>query len=151
MADLRGKSDRDCVAAMLAVTDTAFQDELLDTAKSAGKIETDYAIPETFRLNTPARIEEALEPLRGEGWCQAFPFGTAFTEVEQRLLPALAHLRQVSGSKPALAGAVVRSLAETGPDADERAGLERMQLDRPSSLSEHLYARLVLWAMRHHA
>ena len=37
VADLRGKSDRDVIAAMLAITDSRFQDELMRQAKDAGK------------------------------------------------------------------------------------------------------------------
>jgi hypothetical protein len=62
VADLRGKSDRDCVAAMLNIADAAFQEELLDAAKSAGKIEKDYAVPPACRRNTPERIAEAAVP-----------------------------------------------------------------------------------------
>ncbi len=40
VADLRGKTDRDVIAAMLAVADSRFQGELLRQAKDAGKIET---------------------------------------------------------------------------------------------------------------
>jgi acyl-CoA hydrolase len=36
IADLRGKSDRDTIAAMLSVADTRFQDELLQRAKHTG-------------------------------------------------------------------------------------------------------------------
>ena len=39
IADLRGKSDRDVIAAMVCVADSRFQDELLSQAKNAGKIE----------------------------------------------------------------------------------------------------------------
>ncbi|PAQ10858.1 acetyl-CoA hydrolase/transferase C-terminal domain-containing protein [Mesorhizobium temperatum] len=149
VADLRGKSDRDCVAAMLAVADSAFQEELLDAAKSAGKIEKNYAIPQAFRNNTPERIAEALAPLRKEGWCAGFPFGAEFTEEEQRLIPALRHLKHASASRPSLARAALASLAEGRPDRKERAALERMQLAAPASLRERVYAKLLLWALRH--
>ncbi|MGD0027068.1 MAG: acetyl-CoA hydrolase/transferase C-terminal domain-containing protein, partial [Xanthobacteraceae bacterium] len=39
IADIRGKSDREIIAAMLAITDQRFQGELLRQAKDAGKIE----------------------------------------------------------------------------------------------------------------
>jgi acyl-CoA hydrolase len=39
IADLRGKSDRDVIVAMLAITDARFQEGLLRQAKDAGKIE----------------------------------------------------------------------------------------------------------------
>src|SRR5260370_30842298 len=39
IADLRGKTDRDVIAAMLAIADSRFQDELLRRAKHGGKIQ----------------------------------------------------------------------------------------------------------------
>ncbi|WFU49940.1 acetyl-CoA hydrolase/transferase C-terminal domain-containing protein [Sinorhizobium terangae] len=148
VADLYGKSDRDCIAAMLAIADSAFQDELLDTAKSAGKIEKDFTIPSDCSRNTPARIAEALLPLRKQGWCAPFPFGTEFIEEEQRLVPALRHLKHISASRRLLARAVLASLAEDRPDHEERAALERMQLAAPTTLREKFYAKLLLWALR---
>lgn len=148
-ADLRGKSDRDCIAAMLAIADSAFQEELLDAAKSVGKIEKNYTIPPDFRRNTPERIAEALAPLRKEGWCGGFPFAGEFTEEEQRLIPALRHLKHTSASSLSLARAGLASLVEGRPDDEEQAALERMQLAAPASLRERLYSKLLLWALRH--
>jgi acyl-CoA hydrolase len=148
VADLRGRCDRDCIAAMLNIADAAFQEDLLDAAKSAGKIEKDYAIPPDFRTNTPERVAEKLAPLRREGWCATFPFGTEFSEEEQRLLPALEHLKHTRASRWSLARAVLAAFAEEPPDAVERAALQRMRLAAPSNLREQLYSRLLLWALR---
>lgn len=148
VADLRGKSDRDCVAAMLNISDSAFQDELLDAARSAGKIEKDYAIPAAFRGNTPERTAEAMERLRNAGCCPSFPLGSEFTVEEERLLPALERLKHVSASRKTLFAAFLSALRERKADAREQAVLERMQLAAPASVRERLYARLLLWALR---
>ncbi len=63
IADLRGKSDENVIAAMLAIADSRFQPELLRAAKDAGKIAKGYEIPAAFRDNTPERIARALKPL----------------------------------------------------------------------------------------
>ncbi|TIU25747.1 MAG: acetyl-CoA hydrolase, partial [Mesorhizobium sp.] len=84
-----------------------------------------------------------------EGWCTRFPFATEFTEEEQRLIPALRHLKDISASGRSLARAALASLAEGRPDREERAALERMQLSTPASLRETFYAKLLLWALRH--
>ena len=89
VADLRGKTDRDVIAAMLAVADSRFQDELLRRAKDAGKIESEFELPAACRDNTPERIARALAPAREQGLLPQFPFGTDFTATEQRLIPAL--------------------------------------------------------------
>src|SRR4029077_3110826 len=59
IADLRGKSDEECVLAMLAVSDARFQDDLCNRAKAAGKLRTDFVIPPAWRRTEPARLEEA--------------------------------------------------------------------------------------------
>src|SRR5262249_11772629 len=93
IADLRGKSDRDVIAAMLAIADSRFQDDLLRRAKDAGTMERGYAWRRECRDNTPDRITKALAPARAAGLLPTFPFGSDFTATEQRLLPALGRLR----------------------------------------------------------
>ena len=96
IADLRGKNDRDVIAAMLAVANSRFQDELLRRAKDAGKIEQAFELPPACRDNTPERIARALAPAREQGLIPPFPFGTDFTATEQRLIPALRLLGSAS-------------------------------------------------------
>jgi acyl-CoA hydrolase len=79
VADLRAKSDRDVVAAVLDITDSRFQSSLLAEAKHAGKIEKSYRIPDASRSNIPARIEAALSPARSQGLLPDFPLGTELT------------------------------------------------------------------------
>ena len=61
VADVRGKSDAETIAAMLAVTDSRFQDELAREAKDAGKLPKNFEIPRAHRENFPERIAHALE------------------------------------------------------------------------------------------
>src|SRR5207245_5108652 len=95
VADVRGKSDADVIAAMLAIADSRFQDELARQAKDAGKLPKNFAIPAVHRENFPERIAAALQPARDVGLLPSFPFGSDFTEVEQRLIPALQLLQAV--------------------------------------------------------
>jgi hypothetical protein len=142
VADLRGRSDRDVIAAMLSVADARFQDELLAQAKSAGKIERSFEIPAEWRNNTPSFIARALGPARGSGLLPAFPFGTDFTDVEQMLLPALKVLK--SASPWQLAGLALRGLSLRG-DAD---CLARMALGSGGGLRAALYAALLRAALK---
>ena len=146
IADLRGKSDRDCIAAMLEIADSRFQAELLDTAKKAGKIETSYEIPAPFRNNTPQRVERALAALRDDGLLDPFPFGTDFTETELRLLPALQLMQTASKSPMRLATLLLRGLSMPASAAN-RECLARMALENPRSLSDRLYATLLRGAL----
>jgi acyl-CoA hydrolase len=141
IADLRGKSDRDVIAAMLAVTDARFQDDVLREASDAGKIEKTYALPKTARDNTPDALARALKPAQDSGLLPAFPFGSDFTDVEQRLLPALQILK--SASLRDRARVLVRGLGAGGGKAE----LDRLGLARPRTLAERLYAALVRGAL----
>src|SRR5580698_10191726 len=89
VAALRGKSDAEVIAAMLQVADSRFQDELARQAKDAGKLPANFEIAKAFRDNYPERIAKALRPARQAGLLPSFPFGSDFTDVEQRLIPAL--------------------------------------------------------------
>ena len=109
VADLRGKTDRDVIAAMLAVTDSRFQDELMRRAKDAGKLEREFELPAACRDNTPERIARALAPAQEQGLLPTFPFGTDFTAIEQRLIPALERLGAATPLR--LAGLLARGLA----------------------------------------
>ena len=139
IADLRGKTDRDVIAAMLAVTDSRFQDELLARAKQAGKIEPSFELEPSCRDNTPERIARALEPARREGLLPRFPFGTDFTPAEQRLLPALVWLRESSALR--LAALLAQGLLSPAPSEQVRECLARMGLDRRTSLMDHRLCR----------
>ena len=142
MADIRGKTDRDVIAAMLAITDSRFQDELLRQAKDAGKIEQAFELPKFARDNTPDAIERALRPAQEAALLPAFPFGTDFTDVEQRLLPALQTLK--SASPLQLAALLARGIASPAID---QACLDRLGLAHPRTASEWLYAALVRGAL----
>ena len=145
VADLRGKTDRDAIAAMLAVADSRFQDELLRQAKEAGKIEQGFELPAACRDNTPERIARALKPAREQGLLPAFPFGTDFTATEQRLLPALERLRSLSLAQ--LAVLLGRGFLSSAAAPDIRDCLSRMALDHPSGPKEHVEAALLKGAL----
>lgn len=145
-ADLRGRTDSEVVAAMLAVADSRFQEELLRQAKDAGKIARPYEIPAASRENFPERIERALRPAIDDGDLPPFPFGTDFTDVERRLIPALQRLKTASASTLGLLRLAAGGLSS--PSADEAACLQRMALAAPSGLKERLYRALVLASLR---
>jgi len=65
VADLRGKSDADVIAAMLGVADSRFQDELARAAKDTGKLPKGYQIPTACRENLPERVARRFECARG--------------------------------------------------------------------------------------
>jgi hypothetical protein len=146
VADIRGKSDADVIATMLGVADSRFQDQLADEAKDAGKLPKSFEIPPAHRENFPERIRSALKPAREAGLLPSFPFGSDFTETEQRLIPALQLLQDAQRSPRRLPGLLWQGL--TGiPDAADRECLARLGLDKPATLSERAYRALVSAAL----
>jgi acyl-CoA hydrolase len=146
IADIRGKSDADVIAAMLQVADSRFQSELARQAKDAGKLPRDFEIPPAHRENFPQRIASALKPAREAGLLPSFPFGSDFTEVEQRLIPALQFLQDAQRSPQRLPGLLWQGLTHS-PDAADNECLARLGLDRPATLSERAYRALVSAAL----
>jgi hypothetical protein len=145
-ADIRGKSDADVIAAMLGVADSRFQAELARQAKDSGKLPKNFEIPAAHRENFPERIARALKPGREAGLLPSFPFGSDFTEIEQRLIPALQILQDAQHSPRRLAGLLWQGL--TGrPDAADRECLARLGLDPPATLPERAYRALVSAAL----
>lgn len=146
VADLRGKSDAETIAAMLAIADSRLQPELMRQAKDAGKLPKSFDLPVTHRSNTPDRIAEALKPARDAGLLPAFPFGTDFTEVEQRLIPALQILAQAKPKPASLAGLLWQGIRAV-PDADDEACLARLGLGQPTTMQQRVYRWLVSAAL----
>ena len=150
IADLRGKSDEQTIKALLSITDSRFQNELLAKAKREGKISSSHTIPEAQRHNTPQQLRNWLKPMRDDGTLPGFPFGTDFTETEQRLLPALSILKTAQRSKRKLA-ALAWAGRVAGESEVERECLNRMRLDAPSGVKEHMYLLLMRGALRQSA
>jgi hypothetical protein len=142
VADLRGKSDADVIAAMLGVSDSRFQAELARQAKDAGKLPKDFEIPAAHRDNNPERIAKALKPAREAGLLPLFPFGSDFTEVEQRLIPALQLLQEAQRRPMHLPGLLWQGLTHRPDVADEEC-LSRLGLKQPETFSERAYRALV--------
>ena len=146
VADLRGKSDAGVIAAMLDVADSRFQGELMRQAKDAGKLPKTYEIPAGHRENFPGRVASALKPSRDAGLLPAFPFGSDFTDVEQKLIPALQILKEATASPLSLLGLAWEG-RRANHSAELAACLARMQLERPASFADRLYRALLIAAL----
>jgi acyl-CoA hydrolase len=143
VADLRGKTDRECIEALLAISDSRLQESLLSEAKRAGKVPADTYVPERYRNNTPERIRTALAKFRPQV-LPDLPFGSDLTAAEWALaarLKKLAAATAEGGDKLALARAMAQPAAAARPDV--KAALAHLELDRPRSAKERLFARLV--------
>jgi acyl-CoA hydrolase len=148
VADLRGKSDSECMEAMLSISDARFLDAMAAEAKAHGKLAADFVIPDHWRSHRPHCLSAALSTPQRKALFPAFPFGSDFSEVEQRLLPALGWLKN-SASHWHGRFALVLALIRPGPPADgEDEALARMGLKAPASLADRLQQRLLQAALR---
>ena len=144
IADLRGRSDREIITALLNVTDSRYQPELLEKAKRAGKIPLDYEIPQRYRYNTPGKIQARLAKYRKSGLLPDFPLGTDFTEEEIVLGRVLKGLKARLATKGDLMKTIVRAMT-TGPTPEAaKRYLARLNLDQPSSQKERMIQRLIV-------
>jgi acyl-CoA hydrolase len=147
IADMRGKTNAEVVAALLNIADSRFQPELLEKAKTAGKIAANYEIPAAHRNNTPERIKAALGGLRRDGTLPAYPFGTDFTPAEQRLIPALELLGKSVASKSAMLSLLRRGLAAPPAAGLQAECMERMGLAKTRGAKQFITSRLLRAAL----
>jgi acyl-CoA hydrolase len=148
VADLRGRSDQDVVAALLNIADSRFQDDLKRAAQRAGKLAQGYQIPGMHRNNTPRALEERFVLARARGLFSEYPFGTDLTGEEIVLAQALTRLKdRTARARPRLR-AVVGAALSRGTPANLRPYLERMSLEKPKSRQEWLWQRLLVQELR---
>lgn len=146
IADLRGRSDRDCIAAMLAIADSSAQPRLQHEAEGIGKIEAGTALPAAARRNTAERIASALSPARNRGLLPVFPLGTEMTAAEQTLIGPLGVLK--SASRMDIARCLLSGIGGSADDASTRAALERLGLAHPATIRDRILRAVVRGAMR---
>jgi acyl-CoA hydrolase len=145
IADLRGKSDRDVIVAMLAIADASFQPQLLAAARGAGKVEPSYQLPRSGSNRADA-INAALAPARRAGLLPEFPLGSEMSEVEQALAAPLTFLK--SAGYVDLARAFWAGLAPAAVSPPEQNALERLALATPVTVRDRLLRGLLLGALR---
>ena len=149
IADLRGKNDKQIITALLNITDSRFQDELLGKAKAAKKIPKDHTISDQFRNNTPQRIADDLASFRKQGYFPPFPFGTDFTDEELAIGKSLRQLKETLSTQRIPVPLPSLGQARKMISVPEAAWpyLERLALDKPQSNKERMMQRLVVYAL----
>lgn len=140
IADLRGQTDSEVIARLLAVCDSRFQQGLIEQAKEAGKLARDFQLEARFTDNTPQRLEAIRA--RHARLFPEYPLGTDFTAEERDLLRALNWLKSKFKLSEVLELGKA-ALDAPGPEGYARH-LARMQLDQPQGLKEEFYQRLLL-------
>ncbi|CAN2972075.1 MULTISPECIES: acetyl-CoA hydrolase/transferase C-terminal domain-containing protein [Pseudomonas] len=140
IADLRGQTDAKVIEALLNITDSRFQHDLIEQAQKAGKLPKDFQLDPRFADNTPERLQ-AIQAKHRRLFPE-YPLGSDFTDEERDLLRALNWLK----SKFKLTE--ILELGKAALDAPEPEAfpkhLQRMRLDKPEGIKEDLYQRLLL-------
>ena len=133
------------IQALVEISDSEFQQELIRGAQKDGKLSLNYQVPEHARDNTPQRIISFI--LQHKKVFPPFPFGTDFTETELVIGRALGKLRDASliGKLKTFARGI---LSAKSPFKKE---LERMELWKPSGLKERLTQALMIGALAKNA
>lgn len=144
IADLRGRTDEETIAALLNVADSRFQPQLLARARAAGKISAGYRIPDAHRNNLPERLVRALRAHRQEGFFSEYPFGTDLTTEEIALARALQYLEGRTFGRWGRVRTALAALARGAPQARHTAALTRMGLGQPHGVGARLQQRLVV-------
>lgn len=145
VADLRGRTDEDCIAAMLAITDARFRDTLIDQARGSGKIAREQDAASARKVNSAGDLSARLAPFRADGSLPDYPLGSDFTPVEQRIVRALAWLKDATDTRRGRLATVARALAT--PTSDDAEALSRMDLERPGGTMARLERRLLSLAL----
>lgn len=141
IADVRGKSDEECIQNILNITDSEFQQGLLAEAKKNKKISMNYEIPREFCQNTPEKLNTLRKKFKDE--LSPFPFGSDFTPEEENLAQALEKLKE-DQKKSALV--LIKNLLKPSPNKNLfSAELERVNLKEPKKMIDKVYQRLVLY------
>jgi hypothetical protein len=148
VADLRGLTDEDVIAAMLNIADSRFQDGLKREAQAARKLRHDYVIPEMHRNNTPRGLEERFILARARGLFSEFPFGSDFTGEEIVLAKALTRLKEKTAGGWPRVKTLLDAVIYRGIPATIRPYLERMSLNAPQTRQEWLWQRLLVQELR---
>ncbi|KAB8314247.1 acetyl-CoA hydrolase [Tolypothrix campylonemoides VB511288] len=148
IADLRGATDGDCVLRMAAIADASAHAGLLARARSAHKLSDGFTPPPAWSRNTAARVADALAPFRRDGTLPDYPLGSDFTDVEQRLVRALAWLRSATATRGGLLRTLTSALLQPGDRGRDHDALVRMRLDAPRTVRARLDARLLALALR---
>lgn len=142
IAYLKGKTDAEVAAALIEIADSEFQQELIKWAKQQGKLAQSYELPKHAQDNNPQRIQEFLSRSFEKGMFARYPFGSDFTEVEQKLIEALSGLKEKS--KLQIAKLILKGVFVNADNYIEE--LEHLGLRKPKGVRQWIGRWLVLAA-----
>jgi acyl-CoA hydrolase len=144
IADLRGQSDEQVYLRLIRIADSRFQEDLLAQAKKAGKVDSAFQMPLSWRNNTPEQVKRTVAEAGGGDLFPAFPFGCDFTDEELTLGKALKTLKAATATRRGKLSALWQALKATDAEGRYQPLLQRMKLDSPRGFREKLDQRLLI-------
>jgi acyl-CoA hydrolase len=148
IADLRGRTDREIVEALVGIMDARFQHKLVADAQRAGKLPSDWRIPDEARVNTPEQLARKFSPWRARGLFAELPFGSDFTAEEIVLSKALRALQTATQTWPGKLRALADALFDGTAIPAVQPHLARMGLERVGSVSGLMQRRFLIAHLR---
>lgn len=139
IADVRGKTDAETIAALIGISDARFHESLVRKAKDEGKLPKGWEVPPSARDNSPRRVDRAID----NGIIPRYPFGSVLTDVEDDLRRSLSVLSEV-GWRPRSWPSIASLWAGIGRPAEAmRPHLRRLGLEKPENLRDRVMAAAV--------
>ncbi|PIP96312.1 MAG: acetyl-CoA hydrolase [Bdellovibrio sp. CG12_big_fil_rev_8_21_14_0_65_39_13] len=149
IANLRGKTDEEIVIELIQITDSRFQQELIDWAKKHQKLSKNFELDERYRHNTVANLKLKISKFKKLGLFQPFPLGCDFTPVELKIGKALKYIKRAKNHGAPILVLLLKAIFLTSNKMrmTYRTELERMNFVRISSFEEWLMSRLLVQAL----
>jgi hypothetical protein len=129
---------------MINIADSRFQAQLVSSAVNSGKLPKNYKIPDEFQSNFPDKLEKFIQPYRAKKLFSAFPFGSDFTETELVVAQCLKAMQNKMTRKSNIIKAIIRSLKNEQPPEIFLPYLQRVELDKPSTLKDKIAKALMI-------
>lgn len=151
IADIRGKTDNDCVTAMLGICHSDFQLDLAETAHQHKKLKS---LPSIKTDNTFEALQARLQPFYADGSLPDYPLGSDFTPVEQRIVKALSWLKAKTDTKAEFATTLAQLAISDikhrfdGDTPSDDEAMARMGLSDPDGIEQTMTAKLLAYALR---
>jgi len=149
VADLRSAQDHEVIQSLICIADSRWQENLRQSAVSAGKLDSHWTVPQQFRNNTAEAVAESLREFRTNGLIPEYPFSSDFSPEEEDIARALEYLQERSEGPQQKLQLILASLGKNGsPKAWQGPHLSRMGLESASSVSLKLEKRLLCLALQ---
>jgi acyl-CoA hydrolase len=144
IANLLSKQDQDVYTELIKIADSRFQDDLLAQAKAAGKVPSDYQLPEAYRNNTPEHLMSVFNKYNAKGLFEPFPFDCDFTDEELIIGKALKSLKSKTATKSGLLKCMWKALKINSIPDELLPIMRRMDMENTQDFKATLEKKMLV-------